>query len=126
MDTSFLIHSLLKNQVSNTLLFILTVLDQIVDDRPRAFIPGPERLSLVAGQSVELTCSSQGIPDPRVRWRRPGNQPLPPGHSVRNGVLHIPRVDPEYAGEYICSVVSESIDTDFSASVYIIVTGKTT
>ncbi|CAG5123328.1 unnamed protein product, partial [Candidula unifasciata] len=74
--------------------------------RPSVSITGPERLSLTVGQ---------------IRWRRPGNQPLPPGHSVRNGVLYIPRIEPEYAGEYICSVESETVGTEFSATVYIIV-----
>ncbi|BFZ23346.1 hypothetical protein BsWGS_26385 [Bradybaena similaris] len=99
----------------------VTVDDGEFHRRPSVSIDGPERLSVNVGQSVQLTCSPQGLQNPRIRWRRPGNQPLPPEHSVRNGVLYIPRIEPEYAGEYICSVDSETVETAFSASVYIIV-----
>ncbi|XP_012944719.1 basement membrane-specific heparan sulfate proteoglycan core protein [Aplysia californica] len=99
----------------------VTVLDREGSVQPEVIIEGPERLSVRVGQSVELTCSSQGLPNPRIRWRRPGGEPLPPGHSVRNGVLFIPRIEPEYAGEYICSVSSEAISTALVSSIYIIV-----
>lgn len=113
-----------QNQTQNCLCLTSSVLEGDDQLRPSVSIIGPEHRSFVVGQSVELSCSSQGLTNPRIRWRRPGNQPLPPGHSVRNGVLTIPRIEPEYAGEYICSVSSDSLTTDFTASVYIIVNGK--
>uniref|UniRef100_A0A0B7ATX1 Basement membrane-specific heparan sulfate proteoglycan core protein n=1 Tax=Arion vulgaris TaxID=1028688 RepID=A0A0B7ATX1_9EUPU len=99
----------------------VSVLESDGSVRPSVSILGPQRLSLVTGQSVELTCSSQGLTNPRIIWRRPGNQPLPPGHSVRSGVLYIPRIEPEYSGEYICSVLSDTLSAEFSATIHIIV-----
>ncbi|XP_048238836.1 basement membrane-specific heparan sulfate proteoglycan core protein-like isoform X2 [Haliotis rufescens] len=96
----------------------------ITDGGPRpeviVDIQGPDQMSLVAGQSVELTCSAQGLQSPVIRWRRPGNQPLPPNHSIRQGVLYIPQITPEYQGEYVC-VVTGGAGSQFSASVILIV-----
>ncbi|CAG5125030.1 unnamed protein product, partial [Candidula unifasciata] len=88
----------------------ITVIERETSGPEGVSIGGPERLSLVIG-----------LPNPLYRWRRPGNQPLPPGHSVRNGVLRFQLVEPEYAGEYVCSVISQTTGADFTASVYIVV-----
>ncbi|XP_067659130.1 basement membrane-specific heparan sulfate proteoglycan core protein-like isoform X2 [Haliotis asinina] len=99
-------------------------LEVITDGGPRpdviVDIQGPDQMSLVAGQSVELTCSAQGLQSPVIRWRRPGNQPLPPNHSIRQGVLYIPQITPEYEGEYVC-IVTGGRGSQFSASVILIV-----
>lgn len=59
--------------------------------------------------------------NPVLRWRRREGR-LPPGHSVRNGVLTLPTLREEYAGEYICSTVTQT--QSYEASVFIIVSGK--
>ncbi|KAK6966048.1 basement membrane-specific heparan sulfate proteoglycan core protein, partial [Biomphalaria glabrata] len=70
-------------------------------------IVGPSRLTYTVGQSIELTCLSKDLPNAQITWRRPNRQPLPPGSRVSNGVLYIPRITPEYAGEYICSLAND-------------------
>ena len=46
---------------------------------------------------------SPGSPPPVIQWyRREGD--LPPEHIIQGGVLEIPRMRPEYAGEYVCLV----------------------
>ncbi|KAK3801367.1 hypothetical protein RRG08_059069 [Elysia crispata] len=90
-------------------------------------IDGPDRRTLTVGQSVELRCTVKGLTNARISWRRPGGAALPPGHSVSNGVLFIPNIEPEDSGEYICTVTSDPVRPDLPrtenrASVYIIVT----
>ena len=92
-------------------------------------IDGPDRRTLTVGQSVELRCTVKGLTNARISWRRPGGAALPPGHSVSNGVLFIPNIEPEDSGEYICTVTSDPVRPDLPrtenrASVYIIVTGE--
>ncbi|KAK7494115.1 hypothetical protein BaRGS_00014588, partial [Batillaria attramentaria] len=94
--------------------------DDLTGLAPLVNIEGPERLTLVDGQPVELTCRARGLRNPRVVWRRPGGQPLPPGHSVTGGTLYIPRISSDYGGEYQCVVTAER--EDYTASVVIIVT----
>ena len=59
--------------------------------------------------------------NPVIRWRRREGI-LPAGHSVRNGVLTLPRFRSEYAGEYICSTTVQQ--QKYEASVFIIITGQ--
>ncbi|RUS87349.1 hypothetical protein EGW08_004891, partial [Elysia chlorotica] len=92
-----------------------------------ASIEGPERQTLTVGQSAELRCIADGLVNPRYNWRRPGGLALPPGHSVRNGILYIPNIEAEDSGEYICTIYSDPYRPDLplqenKASVYIIVT----
>ena len=63
-----------------------------------------------------------GSPYTSLVWRRAGGRALPPGHSVADGKLLIPRITSEYAGVYECSVVSQTGDVSM-ASVLLIVTG---
>ncbi|KAL3861185.1 hypothetical protein ACJMK2_007245 [Sinanodonta woodiana] len=93
----------------------------IVEEGQRAEvkIAGPGTLSVVDGGSVELTCTASAILNPLIRWRR-REGPLPPGHSLRGGILSIPRLTVEYGGEYICS--TSSPEGNYQASVFIIVT----
>ncbi|CAH1774180.1 unnamed protein product, partial [Owenia fusiformis] len=65
-----------------------------------------DTLSLVEGQQAELRCTIAGNPPPRVRWTKASGN-LPPNHSIRDGVLTIKRVQPEDAGEYICSASTQ-------------------
>ncbi|XP_070207543.1 basement membrane-specific heparan sulfate proteoglycan core protein-like isoform X4 [Littorina saxatilis] len=86
---------------------------------PLVDIVGPDRLTLVDGQSVELSCTARGLRSPLIRWRRPNNQPLPPGHSVQGGTLYIPRISSDFQGEYQCVVTAER--GNYTSSVILIV-----
>ncbi|KAL5013502.1 hypothetical protein ScPMuIL_007772 [Solemya velum] len=95
-----------------------------VDDRSSGedvgvSISGPGTLSVVEGQNVDLTCSSRGLINPAIRWRRREGI-LPPNHQVRNGNLYIPRFQSQYQGEYICS--ARAAQGNYESSVIIIVT----
>ncbi|XP_057332116.1 basement membrane-specific heparan sulfate proteoglycan core protein isoform X8 [Microplitis mediator] len=56
------------------------------------------------GGTVEMRCQAIGPDDARIYldWKKSDRQPLPPGSSVHNGILIIPDVTKEAAGEYIC------------------------
>ncbi|KAL3861149.1 hypothetical protein ACJMK2_007217 [Sinanodonta woodiana] len=94
----------------------------IVEEGQRAEvkIAGPGTLSVADGGSVELTCTASAILNPIIQWRR-SEGPLPPDHSLRGGILSIPRLPVEYGGEYICS--TSTPEGNYQASVFISVTG---
>ncbi|KAL3861148.1 hypothetical protein ACJMK2_007217 [Sinanodonta woodiana] len=88
--------------------------------RAEVKIAGPGTLSVADGGSVELTCTASAILNPIIQWRR-SEGPLPPDHSLRGGILSIPRLPVEYGGEYICS--TSTPEGNYQASVFISVTG---
>lgn len=51
-----------------------------------------------------MRCQVYGPDDNRIYldWKRSDHRPLPDGSTVRNGILTIPAVNKEAAGEYIC------------------------
>ncbi|XP_021372607.1 basement membrane-specific heparan sulfate proteoglycan core protein-like isoform X2 [Mizuhopecten yessoensis] len=65
----------------------------------------PANLMVREGAQAEFFCQATGRPSPEVRWRRSGNQPLPPSASDEQGRLLIPELQLDYAGDYICSTV---------------------
>ena len=110
-------------------LYNLLILHITVDERPfgqnaSVSIDQPDIMRLTVGQTARLTCTASGLTNPRISWRRRSGLALPAGHSQRNGVLTIPRIEAGDEGEYICSVVSREVRQPFTASVTIIVTGK--
>ncbi|XP_011640582.1 basement membrane-specific heparan sulfate proteoglycan core protein isoform X5 [Pogonomyrmex barbatus] len=61
-------------------------------------------LRIPDGGKVEMRCQVFG-PDGNhiyLDWKRSDHRSLPEGSTVRNGVLSIPTVDRDAAGEYIC------------------------
>ncbi|XP_053595057.1 basement membrane-specific heparan sulfate proteoglycan core protein isoform X11 [Microplitis demolitor] len=61
-------------------------------------------MRIPSGGTVEMRCQAIGPDDSRIYldWKKSDRQPLPPGSSVHNGILIIPDVTKEAAGEYIC------------------------
>ncbi|XP_044579343.1 basement membrane-specific heparan sulfate proteoglycan core protein isoform X2 [Cotesia glomerata] len=61
-------------------------------------------LRIPSGGRVEIRCQVVGPDDSRIYldWKRSDRQSLPAGSTVHNGVLSIPEVTKEAAGEYIC------------------------
>ena len=57
-----------------------------------------------------------GNPPPRITWSRRGAA-LPANHIVSDGILEIPRVSPQDAGEYICT--GQNIAGSFDVTVYL-------
>lgn len=61
-------------------------------------------LRIPNGGKVEMRCQVFG-PDGNhiyLDWKRSDHRALPEGSTVHNGVLNIPTVDRNAAGEYIC------------------------
>ncbi|KAI4587988.1 hypothetical protein MJG53_002396 [Ovis ammon polii x Ovis aries] len=53
------------------------------------------------GASVEFHCVVPSDPGTQLRWFKEGG-PLPPGHSVHDGVLRIQNLDQNCQGTYVC------------------------
>lgn len=53
------------------------------------------------GASVEFHCVVPSDPGTQLRWVKEGG-PLPPGHSVHDGVLRIQNLDQNCQGTYVC------------------------
>ncbi|XP_044277194.1 LOW QUALITY PROTEIN: basement membrane-specific heparan sulfate proteoglycan core protein [Varanus komodoensis] len=59
--------------------------------------------SVVAGDTLDLTCVAPGQPHATFTWsRREGA--LPAGHQVSNGRLRLVKLAPADSGEYVCRV----------------------
>ncbi|KAK6175562.1 hypothetical protein SNE40_014001 [Patella caerulea] len=97
----------------------LSVTDRRPSGEPYVNIGGPERITVVEGQQLELSCTAEGFRNTIIKWRRPLGSQLPPGHSVRGGVLYIPRITSDSDGEYVCVVQTER--GEYTDSVFIIV-----
>ncbi|XP_019884797.1 basement membrane-specific heparan sulfate proteoglycan core protein isoform X13 [Camponotus floridanus] len=61
-------------------------------------------LRIPNGGKVEMRCQVFGPDGDHIYldWKRSDHRPLPEGSTVHNGVLSIPTVDRNAAGEYIC------------------------
>ncbi|XP_034667216.1 basement membrane-specific heparan sulfate proteoglycan core protein isoform X6 [Drosophila subobscura] len=57
------------------------------------------------GREVIFRCRDEGPFRAKVRWTRPGGQPLPPGFTDRSGRLEIPNIRLEDSGTYVCEAV---------------------
>ncbi|XP_023290722.1 basement membrane-specific heparan sulfate proteoglycan core protein [Orussus abietinus] len=72
---------------------------------PNGGIHIPETsLRIPNGGNVEMRCQVVGLDDDKIYldWRRSDHRPLPEGSTVHNGVLRIPAMTKEAAGEYFC------------------------
>ncbi|KAK2193775.1 hypothetical protein NP493_5g02050 [Ridgeia piscesae] len=58
------------------------------------------------GSRVILTCEAHGSPKPIVTWSKKNGE-LPRNHETQNGILTIPFLKVEDAGEYVCSASNE-------------------
>ncbi|KAI4892791.1 hypothetical protein NFI96_028928 [Prochilodus magdalenae] len=70
-----------------------------------------EKREVVLGRPISLSCESNAIPPPRLRWYRNGRQLSGADGAVLlagGQVLQIPRVQLEDAGKYTCQAVNEA------------------
>ena len=68
------------------------------------FVDFPEDTQVVEGNAVMLKCSSQGVPKPRIIWRKNGHR-LPPSNRIwmlRSGALQISEARRRDHGRYTC------------------------
>lgn len=59
----------------------------------------------IKGLEVVFQCRDEGPVRARVRWLRPGNQPLPPGSRDVNGRLEIPNIRVGSTKQYDLNIV---------------------
>lgn len=61
-------------------------------------------LKIPNGGRVEIRCQVFGPDDSQIYldWKRSDRRPLPEGSTVHRGVLTIPKVTKDAAGEYVC------------------------
>ncbi|XP_068154728.1 basement membrane-specific heparan sulfate proteoglycan core protein [Drosophila tropicalis] len=65
----------------------------------------PDSQSIKESREVVFRCRDEGPARAKVRWSRPGGQPLPVGFTDKNGRLEIPNIRVEDAGTYVCEAV---------------------
>ncbi|XP_055962583.1 hemicentin-1 [Sorex fumeus] len=79
--------------------FVLTV------HVPPSIRAGPQSLVAHVNKSASLECSAEGVPSPRVTWRKDGAV-LSGTHArysiLADGVLHIPAVQVTDTGRFLC------------------------
>ncbi|XP_077998598.1 basement membrane-specific heparan sulfate proteoglycan core protein-like isoform X2 [Glandiceps talaboti] len=80
----------------------------------------PTSLSVVEGDPAQFACDVPGaVIDFTIVWRRTNGLELPSQHSVRNGVLYIPYVRGDDAGEYICQGINAFGSTEAIAQLVV-------
>ncbi|SPP89186.1 blast:Basement membrane-specific heparan sulfate proteoglycan core protein [Drosophila guanche] len=65
----------------------------------------PDSQIIKERREVIFRCRDEGPFRAKVRWTRPGGQPLPPGFTDRSGRLEIPNIRLEDSGTYVCEAV---------------------
>ncbi|CAL1527760.1 unnamed protein product [Lymnaea stagnalis] len=98
---------------------LLTVVDQ--DNRPPPIIlAGPQNLTLEPKEVAMLNCEAEGQPPPTIRWYKDG-KPLmhmdPRITLLTSGTLQISDVKLTDTGIYLCKAISDTGETDWTASV---------
>ncbi|NWX98877.1 MXRA5 protein, partial [Nothoprocta ornata] len=78
-------------------------------EKPSFRDPVTERITAIAGHSINLNCSVQGNPEPSTSWIIPNGTEIPSGSHLhrfyhkRDGILHISGLSAGDAGTYRCT-----------------------
>ncbi|NWI14912.1 MXRA5 protein, partial [Crypturellus soui] len=78
-------------------------------EKPSFRDPVSERITAIAGHSINLNCSVQGNPEPSTSWIIPNGTEIPSGSHLhrfyhkRDGILHISGLSAGDAGTYRCT-----------------------
>ncbi|XP_009887748.1 PREDICTED: matrix-remodeling-associated protein 5 isoform X1 [Charadrius vociferus] len=89
------------------LIVQLLITDQV--EKPSFKDPVNERITAIAGHSINLNCSVQGNPKPSTRWILPNGTEVLSGSRLhrfyhkRDGILHISSLSAGDAGTYRCT-----------------------
>ncbi|XP_064357138.1 matrix-remodeling-associated protein 5 isoform X3 [Dromaius novaehollandiae] len=89
------------------LIVQLLVTDHL--QKPSFRDPVSERITAIAGHSINLNCSVQGNPEPSTSWILPNGTEIPSGSHLhrfyhkRDGILHISGLSAGDAGTYRCT-----------------------
>ncbi|KFV76691.1 Matrix-remodeling-associated protein 5, partial [Struthio camelus australis] len=89
------------------LIVQLLVTDHL--EKPSFRDPVSERITAIAGHSINLNCSVQGSPEPSTSWILPNGTEIPSGSHLhrfyhkRDGILHISGLSAGDAGTYRCT-----------------------
>ncbi|KAH9509232.1 Roundabout 2 [Bulinus truncatus] len=97
----------------------LTVTDD--DDRPPPIIiAGPQNQTLEPKEVALLTCQAEGQPTPSIRWYKDNKSIIatdPRVTLLNSGTLQISDLKVNDSGTYICKAISETGETDWSATL---------
>ena len=81
----------------------------MIVSHPRFTVKPPLRIFAVLGDTLTLTCSATGDPQPVISWRKQGGH-LPVGSNQQiNGALVIRNITKKDAGHYICIATSAGV-----------------
>ncbi|XP_019380676.1 PREDICTED: matrix-remodeling-associated protein 5 [Gavialis gangeticus] len=92
------------------LIVQLLVTDHV--EKPSFRDPVSERITAIAGHSINLNCSVQGNPEPSTTWILPNGTELQSGSHMqrfyhkRDGILHISGLSAGDAGTYRCTAMN--------------------
>ena len=107
--------NLLGSVEKKTLLVVVTL--------PRFTVKPPSNVVAYSGDTLRLTCSATGDPQPVINWKKQGGG-LPVGRSQQiGGTLVIRDIAAGDEGNYICLATSARV-IDVEAATYIVVRGK--
>ncbi|BFZ13792.1 hypothetical protein BsWGS_16832 [Bradybaena similaris] len=109
----------MSNSKVTTASAVLSVRDQ--DDRPPPVIMvGPQNQTLELKEVALLSCQADGDPTPTIRWYKNG-KPLintdPRAAILTSGTLQISDVKVADSGLYTCKAVSETGETNWTATL---------
>lgn len=76
----------------------------------------------ISKTSIKSILSGTGR-DVYLKWTRADGKPLPASHRLQDGVLYIPYVQPEDAGEYSCLGIVEGDIILFTATARLAIVG---
>ncbi|XP_043852983.1 matrix-remodeling-associated protein 5 [Dromiciops gliroides] len=88
------------------LIVQLTVMDPL--EKPVFRNPVSEKITAMAGHTINLNCSAEGTPEPSIVWILPNGTELQSGKHLqrfyhkKDGVLHISSLSAADAGAYRC------------------------
>ncbi|KAF8354932.1 hypothetical protein PRIPAC_96555, partial [Pristionchus pacificus] len=77
--------------------------------KPRCRDCGPIEMTVKFGNAIDLTCSMDGIPEPRYKWLKDGYEVEDQSQVSLNGqTLHFPRVGIPDEGTYTCQAYNRA------------------
>uniref|UniRef100_A0A1A9VWV6 Basement membrane-specific heparan sulfate proteoglycan core protein n=1 Tax=Glossina austeni TaxID=7395 RepID=A0A1A9VWV6_GLOAU len=100
-----------------------TVVDIEPREHPTVDVEPKTPQTITAGGQAMLYCTANGIPEPRVQWRRVDGQPLSSRHQIQNepGYIIVNDITLTDAGDYECVAENEVGKVTSVTSIRVIV-----
>ncbi|XP_062457418.1 matrix-remodeling-associated protein 5 isoform X2 [Rhea pennata] len=97
-----------RNEGGEARLIVQLLVTDLLE-KPSFRDPISERITAIAGHSINLNCSVQGNPEPSTSWILPNGTEIPSGSHLhrfyhkKDGILHISGLSAGDAGTYRCT-----------------------